>query len=279
MVYDLAFDNIEPSSLYDSGTAYTKTSSPLLYVHRLIADELQNRLYEGHAIVMPIQEPNKFTKGGESIAPHLGKISRMMKSRTTTIIVEVSQSEAVWMAGNVDENEDMDDGGDEPEQADCFWDRGGSAFAKRLTRELLAMKAQMPSVTTIKLILWFGDWVVYVDDWKDPLIWLKERWDQLEVEIQLNLFDYEDQDAGDGGLNWIQCWEAKYRDSDYVHFSAIDLHYQNHLSGQYMGREFDPTGWESPVLHVHSYQGNISYINMELHTGVNVKCRPLFVEV
>ncbi|KAF7554447.1 hypothetical protein G7Z17_g2911 [Cylindrodendrum hubeiense] len=270
MVYDVAFENIEHSSLYNSGTAYTKDSSPLLYVHESITEDLQPRLYRDHTIVLPLQEPSEFVKGEDTVAHHLEKVSRMMKNRATTIIIEAAQT------GRVYETDEENTSGGEPEEDYDFWheEQGGVRFAKKITQELLSMKAQLPSATRVKLIFWFGKWVTYSQHWKSQLAWLKKQWDELEVEIQLNLFDFDDPDAGDGGSNWIQCWKEEYKDTPYIDFSAIDLSYNDHQSGQYTGMEFDPAGWEDPYVNTMSTEEK----NEILHSGARVECRPLFVK-
>lgn len=267
MIYDVLFEDIEYSNLLTSKTAYTPTSCPLLYVDQTISNELYPRLYSSHAIAVPVQEPSKYATGSTQFAPHLEKASRMMKLKTHTIIVEASQTELSYYPDG-----DVDSDG-EPEEAYDFWDdeEGGGEFAEKITEELLSMLTQMPHVSNIKFIFWFGDWRADYRHWRSQFENLRNARTTLKIEVQLNLFDYWDPDAGDTGSNWIQGWDRWCKGANYVSFSAVILNYEEDRD-VFIGDEIDPRVWEDEYI-PGSYKEQIKALSIGRR-----ECRPLFIK-
>lgn len=267
LIYDYAFEDVGHSSMFDSGTAYSPSQAPLMYVHPTITNELYPLLYKDHALVLPIQEPARYCKEGKRLTPSIDKISRMRRLCTEKIIVEISQTERVFSA---DEEEEESGPDDEPRRV---WDSEDDEFARKLVDELVEMKDQFPSVETIQFIFWFGIWEASAEDWRDPLVDLQEAWGGVHIEIQLNIFDYVDENGGDGGRNWIQSWDREYEETGEVMFKAVDLNYREHQQGHYEGRVFDPRGWELEDFMVMDDDRK----DFCLHKW-NQTCRPLYVK-
>ncbi|KAF4984495.1 hypothetical protein FZEAL_343 [Fusarium zealandicum] len=118
------------------------------------------------------------------------------------------------------------------------------------------------------------------DDTLDPLF-NESNIPSLWLNIQFNLFDYHDPDAGDGGFNWIQGWDIfadrtqKWRTTLQVRFSAMDLRWKDHISGHYEGREFEPKGWSNP--YVNTMYGWEQDDVLYKYGSLTETCKPLFV--
>ncbi|KAH7127485.1 hypothetical protein EDB81DRAFT_809375 [Dactylonectria macrodidyma] len=316
-VYDLAF-KVEPSSrLYDPGTRYTKATAPLLYVHETITNELQPRLYEDHAIVLPIQKPVIFLNEGKPVAPRLKKLPRMMTRRTKKIIVEVPHpkyvrdtyyvKDIVTMSDDEDEDkegdgdnnsaegirEDIDecsqkdteeddwedtDDSESSEESDFEGDENlGIASTTKLTRELLSLKPQLPSTKTIKVIQWSSH-----SDYTRREI---ENW-----QSQLSrLTEQWDGIKVEFQLNIIE-WDEGFSGACYDWAQLWHRTFQDSPKIRFSVVEL---AWED--LYKGSYLGreldptgpnnpDINTMSLEertstLYTGARVQCRPLFIKV
>ncbi|CAH0003378.1 unnamed protein product [Clonostachys byssicola] len=226
---------VSESNIYDGGTAYTPTTAPLLYVHPRITEDLQHRLYGNHALVIPIQEPRKYIKGDQQLDLPVSKLSQRRRGSATSIIFEISQTEQVYLY-TPDGKQDIDHD---------FWDddRKGNALAKLLTGEALRLKSDLPNVGMVSFVFWYGEMSVYVNDWKRELAGLQDQWEDLYITVELNLFEYEDPEAGDGGYNFIQGWDRHFKAQvTRGAFMANNLTLLTHEDGHYEGRLFDPTG-------------------------------------
>ncbi|KAI8669673.1 hypothetical protein NCS57_00783200 [Fusarium keratoplasticum] len=240
MIYDLALEPVEFSNLYTAKTAYTPESCPLLYVHWMITEELQNRLYKNHAIVIPFQEPSEYVISNRTFAQHINKTTRRMKMHTDKIIVEIVQTkEARYPDNSFDRNGIRKYYGN-------FWrdHEAGADFPRRVVHELLWMKQHLPAVRTVKFVLWEGQWSMYPTAWMEPLQRLLDNWSELHIEVEINLFDYEDPDAFDGGMNFIQVWYHHCEPIERISFSANDFHWDDHEFGDYWGYRIEPRCFE-----------------------------------
>ncbi|EEU45293.1 uncharacterized protein NECHADRAFT_28652, partial [Fusarium vanettenii 77-13-4] len=181
MIYDLVLEPVEFSNLYTAKTAYTPETCPLLYVHWMITEELQNRLYKNHAIVIPFQEPSEYVISNRTFAQHINKTTRRMKMHTDKIIVEMVQTkEARYPDNTLDRNGIRKNDGD-------FWIdvEAGGDFPTRVVHELLWMRQHLPAVRTVKFVLWEGEWSMYSRAWTEPLQRLLDNWGELHIEVEI----------------------------------------------------------------------------------------------
>ncbi|RSL88537.1 hypothetical protein CEP52_013956 [Fusarium oligoseptatum] len=243
MIYDLVLEPIEFSNLYTAKTAYTPESCPLLYVHRKITEDLQHRLYKNHAIVIPFQDAGEYIRNDGTFAQYINKPTRRMKMQTDKIIVEVVQSKRrVFPQNPHDRNGTMNH-----MRYVMHWQdlQGGNVFPPKVVPELLQMKNHLTAVKTIKFVLWQGEWHMSIMSWRDPLQSLLDNWDGLRIELEMNVFDYQEPPRQQGFPNIIQAYHRHCAPIERISFSANDFHWEDHESGNYWGHRIDPTGFAS----------------------------------
>ncbi|KAM5354741.1 hypothetical protein ACJ41O_001388 [Fusarium nematophilum] len=317
IIYDLAFPDVVHSNLLDlAGTGYTRETVPLLYVHPYISADLAHRLYrDGFSVVLPIQEASEITRGRgldkERLETCLDKMPMAMKQRCETLTVESAQTlEVMEEWGPEWEEQSMKEEEFEAEEADDFFE--DDEFARRLVPLLIQIKAEMPALKRVKFIFWIGELAAPLHSWKGQLEQLAWQWVKmdeaqmddnnqdtqmtgcddpdegaitgrlLEVEVQVNCFDYYDPDAGDGGLNWIQVWDEYAEETPIgkvpltVDFSAMDMKWSDHLSGNYTGEVFDPQGWNNP--YIHSMPDSTRKWKLHKYGFSSEEGRPLYVQ-
>ncbi|KAM0417083.1 hypothetical protein ACHAPT_012921 [Fusarium lateritium] len=315
VIYDLALVPVEHGSILNpTGTAYTKKAAPLLYVHPSITADLGHRLYrDDFSIVLPIQEPGEFARGRglseETLQKCLDGSSKLMKQRCQTLVIEACQTSHVMTEWDPEDYPDQKEEDFEPEGDYEYWE--SDEFATKLVSYLLRVKKELPALKTVKFIFWLVEWEAPLDGWKEQLEVLAREWVKLDkapknenshmaaVEIQdenvgktyhdfhfqVNTFDYYDQDAGDGGMNWIQVW-SEFADGDAddddsskgesalnLDFVAMDLKWDDHIAGRFGGWQFNPEGWENPYINTMPEWK----MNRELHCGSHT-CRPMYVQ-
>lgn len=314
-IYDLAFVPVEHADILSpTKTPYTKEAAPLLYVHPSITADLGPRLYrDGFSVVLPIQEAGEFAKGRglsqEALQECLDGSSRLMKQRCQTLVVEACQRSYVMTEWDPEGDPDLKKEDFKPVEDYDFWERDD--FAANLVPYLLKIKKELPALKTVKFILWLVQWDAPLYAWRGQLEELAREWVKLDkgheatqnesstmagideqsdgmdgppldVYFQVNTFDYYDQDAGDGGMNWIQVWnrfadgdgdEAQKPESLNVVFAAMDLKWGDHIAGHFDGRQFDPDGWENEDINrMPEWERD-----MELHLWDST-CKPLYVQ-
>ncbi|KAJ4325073.1 hypothetical protein N0V84_003616 [Fusarium piperis] len=288
IIYDLAFVPVEHGNILSpTETPYTKEAAPLLYVHPSITADLRSRLYQDDfSIVLPIQEPSEFAKGRgfseEALQECLDRSSRLMKQRCGTLVIEACQTSYVMTEWDPEDYPGQKKEDFEQEEDYEHWE--GDEFAANLVPYLLKIKKELPALKTIKFILWLVEWEAPLDGWRSQLEELAREWvkldeskkatqkkdstmsgvsmrsggtskPSLDIHFQVNTFDYYDQDAGDGGKNWIQVW-SEFADDDqplrpeYLNllFVAMDLKWDDHITGHFYGWQFDPEGWENVYI-------------------------------
>ncbi|KAF4967690.1 hypothetical protein FSARC_4750 [Fusarium sarcochroum] len=268
MIYDYALEDVEFTNALTSKSAYTPESLPLLYVDETISRELQPRLYKNHAMVIPLQEPSRYTIGNWKFTPHVTECSRMMKQRSKTLTIEMCQTtKSLYADSSLDE-----DG--EPKEPYEFWEGdGGDAFAKRLIGELLDLKSELPSIGTIKFVFWDGSWFAYDHHWEEPLKKLQKEWPEIFLDVEYNLFDYSDPDAGDGGSNDIQQWHEWEQRTEHAWFAANNFKEVNHRKGDFKGHQIDIEAWDDEdfiYLNSREREDALRYFDVEV--------RPMFVK-
>ncbi|KAF5534005.1 hypothetical protein FMEXI_11512 [Fusarium mexicanum] len=268
MIYSYALEDVEFSNAFTTQTAYSPQNFPLLYMHHLISQDLQHQLYKHHDIVIPIQEPSSYATGSWSIVPRI-TCSKMMKQRSKTLVIEMSQTTISYYPDSdleEDENED-------PMEDESFWapeGRGGQMFPQKLINDILALKPSLPSVTTLKLVFWFGYWISYVEHWEEHLKKLKDKWPEVVLNVQLNLFDFADPDAGDTGWNFIEGWYWWSLKTEGVWFEANNFAWKDHMKGDFRGRNINVSIWQDALDY------DCDEFDKLLHpTGCEV--RPMFV--
>ncbi|KAF5001618.1 hypothetical protein FGRMN_924 [Fusarium graminum] len=221
IIYDYALEDVPFSDALTATTAYTPESFPLLYVDKLISDELQPLLYENHAIVVPIQSPKQYADGNSDFFPRVTKCSRMMKQRSKTLIIEMA----------------LINSDDDPEYGESV------GFGGVLTPDILALKPELTGLKDIKLVFWSYSYSEYSADWSAPLKKLMEAWPEISLEVELNVFDYYDQDAGDGGSNWIEGWD-EWADEVGVCFEVSNFKWAEGVDGKFPGRHIYVPAWK-----------------------------------
>lgn len=312
----------------------------MLYVHPVISADLRQRTYGGDfSLVLPIQEPSEWVKGrgldSEKLKTCLNNLPDHMKKKCERLIVEASQPDEV-------EDDDYE-----------FWD--SEDFPSYLVPLLLHIKEEIPTLKKISFIFWFGEWSAPVDVWKKSLRLLSRRWNKSQngrenarkgltsksyrgkpsIEMQFNLFDYYDQDGGDGGANEYLMWycfaghersgsgdergsdldnddddddkksdddesqgsdegiseddNENEDDEDYSDdeatakslglkftFRAMDLHWEDHVQGNFEGKEFDPNVWDDGYFHTMSPKERDRAAHKYWH--ITETCKPLFIK-
>lgn len=335
LVYDLAFNpDVKANILDPAHSGYTRDVSPLLHVHPVISADLRQRTYgRDFSLVLPIQEPSEWVKGrgldSEKLKTCLDNLPDFMKKKCEKLIVEASQSDEV-------EDDDYE-----------FWD--SEDFPSSFIPLLLQIKEAIPTLKKITFIFWFGEWSAPLDVWKKSLVLLSRRWNKKvqgqngnenpgngltsksnrakpSIEMQSNLFDYYDQDGGDGGANEYLLWycfaghersgnadgsdlgdgeeedgddnsqgidqgnsEDENEDvdcNDYeatakslglkFTFRAMDLHWNDHISGNFEGKEFDPNVWDNGYFHTMSPARRDRAAHKYWH--ITETCKPLFIK-
>ncbi|KAM0549871.1 hypothetical protein ACHAPJ_009118 [Fusarium lateritium] len=237
MIYDYALEDVEFTNALESKTAYTPKKAPLLYVDQTITKELQPRLYSNHVMVIPIQEPSQYAIGDSTFVPQVTECSRMMKERSRTLTIEMCQTIPSHYADSP-----LDEDG-KPKEAHSFWEgKGGDTFAKKVVRELLDLLSELPEVKTIKLVFWDGNWFAYKSHWEEPLEQLKQEWPEILLDVEYNLFEYDDPDAGDGGSNMIQVWNDWGKETPGTWFAANN--FQEVRKGKFEGYQINIEAWE-----------------------------------
>ncbi|KAM5341259.1 hypothetical protein ACJ41O_015368 [Fusarium nematophilum] len=104
---------------------------------------------------------------------------------------------------------------------------------------------------------------------------------RLHVLMQLNLFNYSDPDAGDGGMNYLQGWDIfasktwKSNAALRLSFSAMDLDWRDHVRGNFEGREFEPMGWAYTYINTTNKEDRDERLHK--YYFVTKTCRPLYV--
>ncbi|KAJ4263438.1 hypothetical protein NW762_006257 [Fusarium torreyae] len=266
MIYDYALEDVEFTNALQAKTAYTPKKVPLLYVDETITKELQHRLYANHAMVIPIQEPSRYAIGDWTFAPQVTECSRMMKQRSKILTIEMCQTTPSHYA-----NPPLDKDG-KPKEAHGFWERnGGDTFAKKVVGELLDFKSELPAVKTIKIVFWDGNWFAYNRHWKEPLKQLQKEWPEILLDVEYNLFDYDDPDAGDGGSNMIQVWNNWRKKSCGTSFAANNFHEVR--KRKFEGYRINIEAWEDERFSYFDY----IQVNRALRC-FNVDVRPIFVK-
>lgn len=111
---------------------------------------------------------------------------------------------------------------------------------------------------------------------------LLDNWDGLHIEVEMNLFDYEDPDAFDGGMNFIQVWHHHCKPTERISFSANDFRYDDHELGDYWGHRINPEGFDSDYWdEMDPDERDYMFATLDpgrpIYTG-EVESRPLFVK-
>ncbi|KAF4439384.1 hypothetical protein FACUT_4139 [Fusarium acutatum] len=238
MVYDYALQDVKFSNAFTTQTAFSPDIMPLLYVHEIISDDLQSRLYQNHAIVIPLQQPSTYATGEWRIVPRIA-CSKMMKQLSNTLVIEMSQATiSYYPDSDLEEDEDED-----PVEDESFWDnpdsRGGKALPQKLINDILALKQSLSALKTIKFVFWFGNWNAYCNFWEKSLEKLRATWPEPLLKIELNLFEYVDHEAADGGWNWIEEWYYWAIERKRVWFQANNFKWKDHAKGDFRGRKID----------------------------------------
>ncbi|KAF5561858.1 hypothetical protein FPHYL_5989 [Fusarium phyllophilum] len=270
MVYDYALEDVKFSNAFTTQTAYSPDILPLLYVHEIISDDIQPRLYQNHAIVVPLQEPSTYATGEWSIVPRIA-CSEMMKQRSNTLIIEMSQTTISYYPDS-DLEEDYDE---DPVEDESFWDilsQGAKTFPQKLINDILALKSSLPALKTIKFVFWFGNWTAYCDSWEKHLEKLRATWPGPLLKIELNMFEYEDHDAGDGGSNWIEGWYYWAIERKRIWFQANNLKWKDHARGDFRGRRINVRLWQDEEF----LDGDLDDRERALHRK-RCEVKPLFV--
>ncbi|KAF5254549.1 hypothetical protein FANTH_807 [Fusarium anthophilum] len=242
MVYDYAFEDVKFSNAFTTQTAYSPDILPLLYVHKIISDDLQPRLYQNHTIVIPLQEPSTYATGEWSIVPRMA-CSKMMKQRSKTLIIEMCQTTISYYPDS-DLEEDYDE---DPVEDESFWEpdsRGGKALPQKLINDILALKQSLPALKTIKFVFWFGNWTAWCSDWEEYLEKLRATWPEPLLKIELNLFEYVDDQVADGGWNWIEEWYYWAIERKRIWFQANNFKWKDHAKGDFRGRTINVRAWQ-----------------------------------
>ncbi|KAG5772521.1 hypothetical protein H9Q72_001339 [Fusarium xylarioides] len=270
MVYDYALEDVKFSNAFTTQTAYSPDILPLLYVHEIISDDLQPRLYQDHAIVIPLQEPSTYATGEWSIVPRIA-CSKMMKQRSNTLIIEMSQTTISYYPDS-DLEEDYDE---DPVEDESFWDtlsQGAKTFPEKLINDILALKSSLPARKTIKFVFWFGNWTAYCDPWETHLEKLRATWPGPLLKIEFNMFEYEDHDAGDGGSNWIEGWYYWAIERKRIWFQANNFKWGDHAKGDFRGRRINVRLWQDEEF----LDGDLDDRERALHRK-RCEVKPLFV--
>ncbi|KAF5647685.1 uncharacterized protein FTJAE_1742 [Fusarium tjaetaba] len=242
MVYDYALQDVKFSNAFTTQTAYSPDTLPLLYVHKIISDDLQPRLYQSHAIVVPLQEPSTYATGEWSIVPRIA-CSRIMKQLSSTLIIEMSQTTISYYPDS-DLEEDYDE---DPVEDEFSWDdldSQGAKLPQKLINDILALKQSLPALKTIKFVFWFGNWTAYFRVWEKHVEKLRAAWPEPLLKIEFNMFEYEDHDAGDGGSNWIEEWYYWAIERKRIWFQAHNFKWEDHAKGDFRGRRINVRLWQ-----------------------------------
>lgn len=243
MIYDHVFDDLDlPSygNFFTGGTVYMPSSVPLLYVHTHISEELQARLYKNHRTVIPIQEPSGYVRGGKTMDLNTDHMSRQRIFATKTIIVEVAETH--------DSYEVHDSGNEEPSQPETeeyFWEQHGDTCADMIKNTLSVVLSSFPNVKHVKLKLWDCQNGIYPSGWKEAISELHDKWKNINICIDLYLFDYYDQDAGDGGTNFVQGWHRDFKRMKGVTFRVFNFNkfFRRNGDEHYKGHRVNPEAW------------------------------------
>lgn len=242
MVYDYVFEDANFSNAFTTQTAYSPNILPLLYVHKIISDDLQPRLYQNHAIVIPLQEPSTYATGQWSIVPRIA-CSEMMQQRSNTLIIEMSQTTiSYYPDSDLEDDEDED-----PVEDDTFWDpdsRGGKALPQKLISDILALKQSLPALRTIKFVFWFGNWTAWSRTWEEHLEKLRATWPEPLLKIEMNLFEFVDDQVADGGFNWVEAWYYWAIERKRIWFQANNFKWKDHAKGDFRGRRINVRAWQ-----------------------------------
>ncbi|KAF4455589.1 hypothetical protein F53441_2113 [Fusarium austroafricanum] len=245
MIYDYYTLDVDFTNALTSGTAYTPKTYPLLYVHDIISEELQHRLYRNHSMVIPIQEPSVYATGFWNIPLRTAHCSRLMKQRSNTLILEMSQTGNSYYADAESEDDE-----DEPEHDDEFWRSGGIRLAEKTIHDILALKSELTAVTKVKLVFWFGYWDIWVDQWRDPLKRLMTEWSGLDIDIEFNLFEYYDHNDGIRGSNWIESWHYWAKGFARLSFVANNFNWDDDVE-DVRGRVIKVEAWQDELFPSH----------------------------
>ncbi|KAF5628852.1 hypothetical protein F52700_7945 [Fusarium sp. NRRL 52700] len=242
IVYDYyTFEDAEFSNAFTTQTAYSPDILPLLYVHKTISDDLQSRLYQNHAIAVPLQEPSTYATGEWSIVPRIA-CSKMMKQRSNTLIIEMSQTTKSYYPDS-----DLKDSDKDPVEDKYFWhhsSRGGKALPEKLINDILALKPSLPTLETIKFVFWFGNWTADGGVWKEHIEKLRATWPEPLLKIEFNLFEYVDDQVMDGGWNWIEEWYYWAIERKRILFQANNFEWKDHVKGNFRGRTIHVPAWQ-----------------------------------
>ncbi|KAJ4346358.1 uncharacterized protein N0V89_010287 [Didymosphaeria variabile] len=128
-----------------------------------------------------------------------------------------------------------------------FWPKNGENCAKMITQALLNLKSSFPNVESVDIVLWdLNKAAFYVSDWKEAIAALQSGWKGLRVFIDLYVFDYYDENAGDGEFNYSQGWDQQYKEQKDVYFTVTNLKWKEPAKDDehYHGQVMDPAAWE-----------------------------------
>ncbi|KAF5672795.1 hypothetical protein FHETE_3629 [Fusarium heterosporum] len=254
IIYDYALEDVPFSDALTATTAYTPESFPLLYVDKFISEELQPLLYENHAMVIPIQSPKEYANGNSNFFPKDTKCSRMMKQRSKSLVIEMA------LITSVDDSE--------------FGET--VRFGGVLIPDILALKPELTGLKEIKLVFWSYSYSEDIADWSDPLKKLTEAWPEISLEVELNVFDFYDECAGDGGSNWIEGWDD-WADEVGVCLEVSNLTWAEGADGKFPGRHIYVPAWkdeefcylnpdeQDKELHYCNFDKGPMYVNLALY--------------
>lgn len=259
LIYHYYFCSESVTICHDNSIPNTHTFFSIVLVCKQMTAEVEPYLYNTHTIVLSIQEPINFLKIGHSFMRQFLSTPLKMQSKTTTLIVEVSQTEAI------------DDSNEEVDGEEIWYRRNiGMGIAEQLCGGLRAVGPKFPALKSVELIFWFGAWGVTVEHWVNELEALKDVWAGLS--LQFNIFNFKNYQYL-GRPCWLHYWEHNMKKFD-IKFSAMDLTYQEDASA-FVGQQFDPGTWNHEVIQSVS-QDKLYPIS---HTGVEMEFRPYFVHV
>ncbi|RSM01567.1 hypothetical protein CEP52_008480 [Fusarium oligoseptatum] len=309
LVYDLAFNpDVKANILNAAHTGYTRDVSPLLYVHPVISADLRERAYTGDfSLVLPIQEPSEWVKGrglnSEKLKICLDNLPGLMKKKCERLIVEASQSDEAE-----EENYDFWDSEDFPSYliplllqikeeiptlnkiTFIFW---FGEWTRRPKNQNADKGLTIKSSRGKPLIaMQFNLFDYYDPDGGDTganeyLMWYcfagHERPEYNDEDG--SEMDDEDGDEGDGdgddGDDGGNSDDYKSQDSDEVMslkftFKAMDLHWEDHVKGNFEGKEFDPNVWDDIYFHTMTPEGKDRAAHKYWY--ITQTCKPLFVK-
>ncbi|CAH0025563.1 unnamed protein product [Clonostachys rhizophaga] len=268
IIYDLVPVDIPHSNILIAKTAYTSSVLPLLYVHPIISNDLQSRLYENHVIVLPVQEPSEYSTSHSRLLPHLETCSKLMKTRSNRLIVEVSQTQSHYSK----------DG----ESCHDWWylKKDAAAFAKTLIADISLLKSHLPNVDSIDVRFWCSEMAPINDHWARNLKKLRDQWSNLVLSVRLYVFGGYDQynrNTESTPLpDRIRAWNDWSTEAT-VLLEVIDCKQEDFRQGVRTGRFIDLEEW--PLWkHEEYYWANDEERDEMLHSG-STDAVPIYVSL